>query len=54
MKKLSGVLAVAALTFLANSSQVQATSCTKPIHCPAIRDCWVTGCVNGMCEYDCW
>lgn len=54
MKKLSGVLAVVAFTFLALSSEVQGTSCTKPIHCPQIRDCSVVGCINGTCEYSCW
>lgn len=53
MKKLGGILAFMALTFLALSSEVQGTSCTKPIHCPQIRDCVVTGCVNGTCEYFC-
>jgi hypothetical protein len=54
MRKLGGALAIVVLTFLALSSEVQGTSCTKPIHCPAIYDCWVTGCVNGTCEYSCW
>jgi hypothetical protein len=54
MKKLSAALAVAALTFLALSTEVQGTSCTKPIHCPEIYNCSVTGCVNGTCEYFCW
>jgi hypothetical protein len=54
MKKLSTVLAVVALTFLALSTEAQGTSCTKPIHCPEVYDCMVTGCVNGECEYLCW
>jgi hypothetical protein len=54
MRKLSGALAVAVLTLLALSTEVQGTSCTKPIHCPEIYDCSVTGCVNGTCEYFCW
>lgn len=54
MKKLSGVLAVVAFTLLALAAEVQGTSCTKPIHCPAIRDCSVIGCINGTCEYSCW
>jgi hypothetical protein len=58
MRKLTGVLAVLALTFLAilsaEARQPRRTSCTKPIHCPAVRDCTFTGCVNGTCEYDCW
>jgi hypothetical protein len=53
MKKLSGALAVAVLTFLALSTEAQGTSCTKPIHCPQISGCSVTGCVNGTCEYFC-
>jgi len=53
MKKLVETLAFMALTFFALASEVRGTSCTKPIHCPAIRDCWVTGCVDGTCQYDC-
>jgi hypothetical protein len=53
MKKLGGTLVFMALTFFALASEVRGTSCTKPIHCPAIRDCQLVGCIDGTCVYDC-
>lgn len=53
------VLAVLVLTFLAvlpaEARQApQWYSCTRELDCLDVRDCWVTGCVSGYCEYSCW
>lgn len=59
MKKLIGALAVLALTVLATLPSEAGGYpgyyyCEHVRTCPDVLDCWVTGCVNNTCEYNCW
>lgn len=57
MRKLLGISAVLALTVLAalpSAAQPWIYYCDQPSDCPDIRDCWVSGCINHICEYSCW
>lgn len=58
MRKLLGVLAVLALTVFAAAPSAASYPgyfyCEEPLDCPEFRDCYVTGCWNNTCTYDCW
>lgn len=59
MKKLAAVLivlALAAFAALPVAAQYPPFThyCERPSQCPDYLDCWVSGCVNNICEYSCW
>lgn len=58
MRRLVGIVAVLVLALFAavpsKASYPGYFFCEVPLDCPEFRDCFVTGCRNNTCVYDCW